>query len=102
MKRYPGRIFNTPFSRLPSGFGPGHLKPHLFKKIRSTLIVEEEINTTQTTIDGYALLGAALTEMLLLGECKHLICNESSFTFHARVIKKIPTIIIRSASNSPE
>lgn len=99
-ERYPGRIYNTPFTKLPAGYGPGHLKPLLFKKIRATFTDKENTNTAESTIDGYALLGAALTEMLLLGECAKLICNESSFTFHARRIKKVPTRLLQESTSN--
>lgn len=79
IERYGERIVYITRNIPPENSGPGH---------------RLGIVKTNQQFDGYELLVEALLELLLLGECKRLICNKSLFTFHARRCEKVDSIVL--------
>ncbi len=79
LDRYGNRVVSIPRIMAAQDSGTGH---RIGRKASS-----EQLN-------GYEQLGDALVEMLLLGECKQLICNISCFSVHARICKQVKSSII--------
>jgi len=79
MDRYGNQVVAVPRSMPDENEGPGHAAG---KKPRNI------------ELDGYELLGDSLVELLLLGECRFLICNASLFTVHARKFRQVPHIVL--------
>lgn len=79
LDRYGDRVMVIPRAMPPEGVGPGHLAMEGGASVGS---------------DGLQLLGDAMLDMLLLGECGSLICNNSAFTYHARECRGVPTQLI--------
>lgn len=79
IEKYGSRIVYLDRFMPPEGYGPGHnIWPAPDEQARQELLQEK------MRIGPYRILGEAIIEMFLLGECKFLICNESSFTHYAR------------------
>ncbi len=70
----------------PENCGPGHSKGAIVSEDRKRFVTERD------TVGPYALLADAHLDMMLLGECRELIGNESSLTYHARRYKDVPFV----------
>lgn len=73
---FGNRVVSIPRKFAPSGLGPGHRASQYHDR------------------DMYNHLGYAITEMLLLGECKSLLYNISNFTFYARHFRQVKSALI--------
>lgn len=96
--RYGDRVVYLNRFMPPENCGPGH---NTWSICCDDDKRDEYINE-RTRIGSYRLLGEALIEMFLLGECKALICNQSSFTHYARECCGVETVILEQAKKSIE
>lgn len=90
LNRYEGRVVYVDRHRPPENCGPG-------LNIWSICVGEEEKEnylTERNRIGPYRLLGEALLEMLLLGECRRLVCSKSFFSHYARAGCNVEAIIL--------
>jgi len=88
-ERYGNRIVCLDRFMPSEGHGPGHNVWYALDEQARHSLLKEKIR-----VGPYRLLGEALVEMLLLGECKGLICNESSFTHYARRCCDSETVLL--------
>lgn len=94
IKKYGDRLIYLDRFMPPEGYGPGHnIWPAPDEQSRQELLQEK------IRIGPYRILGEALVEMFLLGECKRLICNESSFTHYARQCCENETVLLSSMNS---
>ena len=87
--KYGRSIVYTDRFMPPEGCGPGHN----IWSVRNDCIGKEYLET-RSFIGSYQLFGEALTEMFLLGECRSLICNESSFSHYARECCGVEAVLL--------
>lgn len=87
--RYGSRVVHFDRYMPPENCGPGH---NLWS------INDEEKRAdyiaARARVGPYRLIGEALIEMFLLGECRRLVCSRSSFTHYARVCCNVDTIVL--------
>lgn len=91
VNRYGDRVIYLNRFMPPENCGPGH-------NIWSICCDDDKKNKyikERTRVGPYRLLGEALVEMFLLGECKRLLCNQSSFTHYARVCCNVDAVVLK-------
>lgn len=96
--RYSDRVISLNRFMPPENCGPGH-------NIWSICCNDDQKNEyikERSRVGPYRLLGEALIEMFLLGECKQLICNNSSFTHYARECCSVDTVILEQTKKTVE
>lgn len=90
LNRYGDRVVYLDRYRPPENCGAGH---NLWS-IRAGEEEKENYLTARERIGPYRLLGEALVEMFLLGECGRLVCSKSFFSHYAREGCNVTSIIL--------
>lgn len=88
LHRYGDRVIHLNRFMPPENCGPGHNIWSICNDEKKAEYIE-----TRNRIGSYRLLGEALIEMFLLGECVRLVCNQSSFTHYARMCCQVESIV---------
>jgi hypothetical protein len=87
--RYGSRVVHYDRYMPPENCGPGHNLWSIHDEEKRAGYIEE-----RNRVGPYRLLGEALIEMSLLGECRRLVCSRSSFTHYARVCCSVDAIVL--------
>ncbi|MEG4960648.1 MULTISPECIES: hypothetical protein [unclassified Microcoleus] len=88
LHRYGDRVIHLNRFMPPENCGPGHNIWSICNDEKKAEYIE-----ARNRIGSYRLLGEALIEMFLLGECVRLVCNQSSFTHYARMCCQVESIV---------
>lgn len=90
MDKYGDRVVVLDRFRPPENCGPGHNTWSVYDEEKKDDYIRE-----RNRVGPYRVLGEALVEMFLLGVCKRLICNQSSFTHYARACCNVDALVLK-------
>lgn len=95
INRYGDKVISMDRFRPPENCGPGHNTWSVYDEEKKAEYIE-----ARNQVGPYRMMGDALVEMFLLGDCKRLICNQSAFTHYARVCRKVEAMVLDGCEKS--
>lgn len=95
--KYGDRVIYFDRFMPPENCGPGHNIWSIYDRKKAS-----EYITERSHVGPYRLIGEALIEMFLLGECKRLVCNKSAFTHYARECCKVNAVVLECTKDEIE
>lgn len=72
------------------GDGPGHTTWWLRYDDDEGQEMKSAVQSHRNDYGSENILIDAILDMMLLGECNHLLCNVSSLSYYAKQFKKVP------------